>query len=347
MERQRCRVGGATQASEDRHSPGIRDAHAILPLADFALLAKLRPLLLNNTQITGDVAMRTTIIDARGCLRSEAASGGLAVEDQGGVGLRNRGNCAVEISYRPSAVRPRALLRTVQLLDDTRAWDRYILKVWTDDRHTAFVGNRTAAVAHLMGHTTEAQSTRRGDFSSHRYSLGVAIQDPAFGRLFEAWRGTGGRESQGLIEAVRESSRGRYLGVDAQQGGSRLILDVIGDAYSLYGNGWKSIAVGGLFEDMPDFEYARWAAQGYREAFHARQPIFEEVSAAVRILRRGRLLLTYRRMILPVGGGKHPSRLLGATLDQRVTALASGGDDELGAARLQMPPLNPGKAVMN
>ena len=90
------------------------------------------------------------------------------------------------------------------------------------------------------------------------------------------------------------------------------------------------MAVGGLFEDMPDFEYARWAAQAYREAYRTGEPIFEEVSAAVRLLRRGRLRLTYRRVILPVGSGEHPTRLLGATLDQRVTQLPLGADDEFG-----------------
>ena len=90
------------------------------------------------------------------------------------------------------------------------------------------------------------------------------------------------------------------------------------------------MAVGGRFEDMPDYEYARWAAQAYREAFRTGQPIFEDITAVVRLLRTGRLLLTYRRVILPVGGGEHPTVLLGATLDQRVTHLSLGAGDEFG-----------------
>ena len=75
---------------------------------------------------------------------------------------------------------------------------------------------------------------------------------------------------------MREASCGRYLEVVPQDGASRLVLDAVGDGYSLYGNGWKSVAVGGRFEDMPDFEYAQWAAQAYREAFRSGQPIFED-----------------------------------------------------------------------
>jgi hypothetical protein len=286
--------------------------------------------LLEKRQTTGDVAKSTTVIDARGCMRNVPASADSAVEEKGGVALRARGDRAVEISYRPRAVRPRALLRAVQLLDGARAGDRHVLKAGVEGGQTTLVGNRAAAIEHLMGAITDAQSTRHGDFSSQRRLAGAAMNDPAFARLGEAWLEARGRKRQGLMEAVREASGGRYLEVEPQQGASRLILGAVGDGYSLYGSGWKSMAVGGLFEDMPDFEYARWAAQAYREAYRTGEPIFEEVSATVRLLRRGRLRLTYRRVILPVGSGEHPTRLLGATLDQRVTQLPLGADDEFG-----------------
>jgi hypothetical protein len=131
------------------------------------------------------------------------------------------------------------------------------------------------------------------------------------------------------MEAVREASRGRYLEVDPQDGASKLVLGVVGEGYSLYGNGWKSGAVGGIFEDMPDFDYARRAAQAYREVFRTGQPIFEDVTAVVQLLRTGPLLLKYRRVILPIGG-EQPALLLGATLDQQVTHLPVGAGNELG-----------------
>lgn len=192
------------------------------------------------------------------------------------------------------------------------------------------VGNRAAAIEHLTDLAADAQSTRLDDFSSRRRVPAAAMADPAFGRLLEAWREARGSREQGLMQVVRDVSQGRYLEVRPQQGASRLILDAVGDAYSLYGSGWRSMAVGGLFEDMPDFEYARWAARSYRDVFRTGQPVFEEVSAVVRLLRSGRLLLTYRRAILPVGSGEHPTQLVGATLDQRVTHLASGADDAFG-----------------
>jgi hypothetical protein len=106
-------------------------------------------------------------------------------------------------------------------------------------------------------------------------------------------------------------------------------MAAVGDGYSLYGNGWKSVAVGGLFEDMPDFEYACWAAQAYREAFRTAQPVFEDVAATVRLRHAGLLRLQYRRVILPIGSGEQPTLLLGATLQQSVRRLSLGADDEL------------------
>ena len=279
---------------------------------------------------TGLATMRTTIVDGRGRVRNGSAWADIAIEDKGCVALRSHGDRAIEIRYRPGAVKPRALLRTVQLLDGTRKWDRHVLMAWIEDWQTTLIGSRTAAIEHLMGLVTDTQSTRKRDFLSQRHAASAAMRDPAFARLQDAWQSARGRKRQGLMQAVREASRGRYLEVAPQQGASRLVLDAVGDAYSLYGNGWRSMAVGGRFEDMPDFEYARWAAQAYREAFRTGQPVFEDVSAVVRLLRTGRLLLTYKRVILPVGRGEHPTMLLGATLDQRVTHLPLGADDEFG-----------------
>ena len=124
------------------------------------------------------------------------------------------------------------------------------------------------------------------------------------------------------MEAVREASCARYLAVDPRDGAAKLVLDAVGEGYSLYGNGWKSVAVGGRFEDMPDYQYACRAAQAYREAFRSGQPIFEDVSAVVQLLSAGPLLLKYRRAILPIGSGERPSLLLGATLNQSVTRLS-------------------------
>src|SRR5262249_30713732 len=83
-----------------------------------------------------------------------------------------------------------------------------------------------------------------------------------------------GRRTGPLLEAVREASGGRYLEVAPRDGAAKLVMAAVGDGYSLYGNGWKSVAVGGLFEDMPDYEYGCWAAQAYREAVRTARAFF-------------------------------------------------------------------------
>jgi hypothetical protein len=287
--------------------------------------------------------MKTTIIDGRGLARDGFSSlprsklrsftgsqlSDHAVKDRGFVVLRRDGFRSVEVRYRPSIVKPRALLKTVEVLTDHDS-DRFALNSWIADWQTSVFGNRTTAIRHLIALPTAAQNTRQQDFQARRHAPASIVTDPAFGRIQDAWCAARGVKDQRLMEAVREASCGRYLEVIPQSGAERLVMDAVGEGYSLYGNGWKAVAIGGRFEDMPDYEYAQSAAQAYREAFRTGQPIFEDVTAVVKLLRSGRLLLTYRRAILPIGGGEYPALLLGATLNQRVTHLPLEPSDEFG-----------------
>jgi hypothetical protein len=279
----------------------------------------------------GVTNMTTTIvIDGRGREQTVYAPGrtDLMVRHKGFVALRSCGNRAVEIRYRPSLVKPGALLKTVQLLE-ARAEDRHVVLAWTDGWKTALVGKLPAAIAYLTVQAADAQSTRKRDFLSQRHVLHDVGKDAAFGRICDAWHTSRGLKDQRLIEAMREASCGRFLEVAPQDGASRLVIGAIGEGYSLYGDGWKSVAVGGRFEDMPDYQYARWASQAYREVFRTGRPVFEDITASVKLRHAGRLLLTYRRVILPIGG-ERPALLLGATLDQRVMRLGFEPSGELG-----------------
>lgn len=273
--------------------------------------------------------MTTTIIDGRGQVRHWSASADVAVKDMGCVALRRRGSHALELFYRPSAVSPMALLTAVELLNVSDC-ERVALASWTTGWQTSLFGDRAVAIRHMIGLTTQAQAPRKREFLSQRHALSTVAADATFGPVQHAWRETLGVLDHRLMQAVREASCGRYLVVDPRDDASRLVLDTVGEGYSLYGNGWKSVAVGGRFEDMPDYVYACRAAQAYREAFRTGQPIFEDVTALVRLLGSGPLLLKYRRVILPIGSGEHPALLLGATLDQSVTRLSLGAGDELG-----------------
>jgi hypothetical protein len=286
--------------------------------------------------------MATTIIDANGktwdgawpslCRKLRAANDGSNLLEcalsLGFVVLRRRGPRSIEVRFRPSLVKPVALLKAAQWLGDQEC-DCIDLECGPGEQKRSFIDNPAMAIVYLVDLAEAARNTRRLDFLSQRYAPSAVARDASFARLCEAWCAAPGVKNHRLMEAVREASRGRYLEVDPQDGASKLVLGVVGEGYSLYGNGWKSGAVGGRFEDMPDFDYARRAAQAYREAFRTGQPIFEDVTAVVQLLRTGPLLLKYRRAILPIGG-EQPALLLGATLDQQVTHLPVGAGDELG-----------------
>jgi len=269
--------------------------------------------------------MMTTIVDGQGRERSDLAPdlADLAVKDMGCVALRPYGSRALEIRCRPDRIRPKALLKAVDLLE-RKAWDHHVLSSWVDGQwHSKIIGNYLAAIERLTEMAGQVQSKRRRDFLSRRLAAAAVAEDAAFGPIQHAWRTARGVKGQKLMEAVREASCGRYLEVAPHGGAERLVLVGVGvgEGYSLYGRGWRSMAIGGRFEDMPDYEYAQWASQAYRESFRSGQPIFEEVSAVVNLLRSGRLLLEYRRVILPIGPADRPAGFLGATLGQKVTRL--------------------------
>jgi hypothetical protein len=266
------------------------------------------------------------IIDGSGRVWHDTGGASVAVEDSGGVALRRRRSGAMEVRFRPNSVKPMAVLRVVKMLETC---ERVVLVPGFANRDEQLISHCAAAIERLTQVTNEAQSARARDFYSRRHWRGAAAADVAFGPVHDAWCAARGRRNRDLLDAVRDASAGRYLEVVPREGATKLVMAAVGDGYSLYGNGWKSVAVGGLFEDMPDFEYACWAAQAYREAFRTAQPVFEDVAATVRLRHAGLLRLQYRRAILPIGSGEQPTLLLGATLQQSVRRLSLGADDEL------------------
>lgn len=111
--------------------------------------------------------MTTTLIDGRGQVRTVYSAGfaDAMVRDKGFVALRPFGDRAVEIRYRPSLVKPRALLKALELLQ-AHAWSHHVVQAWTDGWQAAVVGKLPAAIAYLTGREAEAQSTRKHDFLS-------------------------------------------------------------------------------------------------------------------------------------------------------------------------------------
>ena len=268
-------------------------------------------------------------IDKQGRVHHRSPAAAAAARESASIVVRH-GRRALEFGFYPDTVSARAVLQAVEIIRDSRPGTHITLAPLGDGRQKRAFNDQPAAITMMMGFFAEARSSRNPRFLYERLPADRIAQDAGFGAIDEAWRTQPGRADQRLMEAVRASSSGRYLEVDPQDGATRLILRAVGAGYSLYGNGWKSGAVGERFEDMPDSDYARAAADAYREVFRTGQPVFEDVTALVHMMRTGPLLLTYRRVILPIGSGARPLRLLGATLDQRVRRLAFGTNAESG-----------------
>lgn len=268
-------------------------------------------------------------IDKLGRVHDRSAAGAVSAMAKASIVVRRQGR-HLEFGFWPETVSARAVLQAVEIICDSRPGTRFTLVPRGGARHKRAFDDQPAAVAMLMGLFAGARRTHDARFIFKRLPADTIARDAGFGAIDQAWRTGPARADQSLMEAVRASSSGRYLEVDPQEGGARLIVRTVGEGYSLYGNGWKSGAIGERFEDMPDSDYARAAADAYREVFRTGEPVFEDVTALVHMMRTGPLLLTYRRVILPIGWPARPVRLLGATLDQRVRPLAFGTTDESG-----------------
>lgn len=270
------------------------------------------PLLLGKRTVAEFNGATMTIFDGQG--RERAVLSREAALDRGYVALRRRCDGAVEVRYRPGAVRPLAVLGALRWLDD-HDWDRCVLAPAGGGPLTTVLP-RLEAMEHVADLADDARHRRTGDFRALRRPWGAPVADASLGRIQDAWQASRGLDRCALVAAVREASCGRYLQIIPRDGASRLEIGAVGDGYSLYGRGWRSMAVGGRFEDMPDYAYARWAAQGYREAHRAGAPTVEDIVAVVRLPGEAPLRLTYRRVIMPLG-----DVLLGATLGQTVSSV--------------------------
>jgi hypothetical protein len=261
--------------------------------------------------------MTMTIFDARGRKRATACPGAdtSAALEKGCVALLRRGRKGtVEVRFRPGVVKPLALLRAVRWLDDHDC-DRCVFDPGIDGRPVTVL-SPLEAMGRIVILAEDAQSRRKGDFKALRHPWGAPTADARLGQIRDAWQASRGNERHALMAAVRAASCGRYLEIVPHDGASRLEIGAVGDGYSLYGRGWRSMAVGGRFEDMPDYAYARWAAEGYRDAYRAGEPLVEDIAATVRLPGAAALRLTYRRVIMPLG-----NVLLGATLGQTVDSV--------------------------
>ena len=251
--------------------------------------------------------------------------GHFAVNVRGFIALRLRTSKTIELRLRPSIVKPIALVKAAEILGESGA--ARVLVV-SDDDGEHFLSGTYHSITHFVHRASRMQARRQDDFIAHRYPLGAVADDPEFGPVLAAWQAARGRKSADLLRLVKEASAARCLEVAPNHESDRLIIGAVGEGYCLYGKVWKSIAIGGRFEDMPDPEYAQWAAKGYREAARLGEPIAEDVTATLFVPPHGRVRLSYRRMILPLGGRGRPRLLLGATLGQTVTHLGFEARDK-------------------
>lgn len=237
--------------------------------------------------------------------------------------LRNLGYVQVEhgrasrIRFRPSVVHEIAFAQAVAWLADTPS-ERVIVSWLEDDWRDELFGTKEAAIGRIV----ELSSPYRVDTSRFRSKEARidAVDMIPLARLVRAWTALGGvydRERlAGLFEKVLDR---RYLVAKERENSRWLSIAEVGAGLVLYNVDWRVRLEGLRVDDMPDYAYGRWVAEGMRQAQRRGAPIHTEVDAMVRSSGGGLKRTRYRRVVLPFKDRNGHSVLVSASLfDDRI-----------------------------
>ncbi len=218
---------------------------------------------------------------------------------------------AARIQFRPETVSQTSIAAALYLLADMgieRAVvchpDKFIEKMFPSLAQT---------IAYIAEHVVANNHPPSTVFTSMERPLEtLANSDEALSSLFTHWIGS--KQATTLAGVLPEPLRARFIVIEPID--ERLTITDLGSGFEIFGETWQGHARGLPIEEMPDYDYGRWAQGIYRNALETRLPRLDEVDATIkRPHRNDRIHLRYRRLILPFTTKVHGTPcLLGASV---------------------------------
>jgi hypothetical protein len=140
-----------------------------------------------------------------------------------------------------------------------------------------------------------------------------------FAVILARWRAARGDLPRDLLSELNGhglATRASLLRSSARAG--RLFYEHVGSGYSFVGKACLPLTlIGKDIEQLPDPEYAFWAARSYHQCLAEQEPRFETVSAVMRRADGQRLWSYYDRLLLPWRAGDGTRYMLGLSAVRR------------------------------
>lgn len=251
------------------------------------------------------------------------------VKNMGFIAINIYGR-SCEIRLRPSLVKPSAFIGLRAWLAD-RTFDRVVTVHFDADWVYGLHANRQVALDRLEQVLAKAQAPRPGDYLMRPIAAAdlprTTPQHQALHSLIENWPSLSQSvHRDGLWNIIKQSLRGRYHIIDANDGSHDMTFREIGSGFVSYSADWVARAVGNSISQQEDQSYGQWISQTYRKALKDGQPMVCDVDTIMNTPTLGRARLRYKRVLLPTrspGGGMWllNSSIIDTTIDLRAEFL--------------------------
>lgn len=194
---------------------------------------------------------------------------------------------------------------------------------WLDGRwkHEFFREGREA-MGRLMALMLDEDLIERSQFRAEgRHVESLERSDP-LGDIISFWRDHGGAVNiPSARDVLNTKLAAKYSVVARDTERGTLKFQEFGPGLSIYASrGDMSSCLGKPVQDQPDYQYGRWIAEGYRDAFLANEPLVTDMDVVVGDPLNGEeRRLQYRRLTLPVRASDGSCALLSAVcVDPRI-----------------------------
>jgi hypothetical protein len=152
-------------------------------------------------------------------------------------------------------------------------------------------------------------------FEARALAAGAAAPEGSpFRWLLRSWEESNKRLPFQLIKEVDRRFEGRFWVFRPGNESGELVIERAGTGARIPDDEWDAFRRGKRLTDIPDAAYGRWASEAYLSVLRTGRPNISDVSAKIYWRRAGRLLYTYRRMILPCLDPDGEPLLLGASV---------------------------------
>lgn len=208
------------------------------------------------------------------------------------------GEASLRIELCPEHIREPTLGALMYWLADQNI-ERVVLAIHDNGWMHEVFPTRRLAQRRIVDVVSLARCNTAGRFRSKSLSLGAL--DPHHPmRALVAECGPG-LDQPRVADILRNGLRNRFTAIRLERQSGALVVEGMGDGYTMFDEKARMALVGKRIDDQLDFDYGRWIASGFRNMLQRGEPVIEDVDAIV--ARPSLVRYRYRRLVVPATRG--------------------------------------------